>query len=110
MPATYEPIASTKVTGSSTTQIDFTSIPATYTDLVISLNIVNGTSLNALYMRFNNDTGANYANLNWGVSGTTLFGQVGSGNTTIGVTSSSINDPANSFINILVIGRENRFD
>jgi hypothetical protein len=100
MPATYEPIATTKVTGSSTTQIDFNSIPSTYTDLVISINLVNGTSLNALYMRFNSDTGSNYAYLNWGVNGTTLFGQVGSGANTIGVSASSINDPMPSFINI----------
>ena len=34
MPATYEPIATTNGTGSSNT-ISFTSIPATYTDLVM---------------------------------------------------------------------------
>jgi hypothetical protein len=34
MPATYEPIATTNGTGSSNT-VSFTSIPATYTDLVI---------------------------------------------------------------------------
>lgn len=107
MPTTYEPIVTTKVVGSSTTQIDFTSIPATYTDLVISINLVNGTSLNALFMRFNSDTGNNYAYLNWGVNGTTLFGQVGSGTNTIGVTASSINDNMPSFINIFSYANTN---
>lgn len=100
MPATYEPIATTKVTGSSTTQIDFTSIPATYTDLVISINLVNGTSLNALFMRFNSDSGTNYGALNWGVNGSTVFASVAGSNNTIQASSSSINDNMPTFINI----------
>ena len=36
MPATYEPIASTTL-GASAAAIEFTSIPGTYTDLVVVL-------------------------------------------------------------------------
>ena len=107
MPATYEPIATTKITGSSTTQVDFTSIPATYTDLIISMNLVNGTSLNALFMRFNSDSGANYGSLNWGVNGTTVFGQAGSGATTIQTTASSINDPMPALTHIFSYANTN---
>lgn len=106
MPSTYEPIATTKITGSSTTQVDFTSIPSTYTDLVISLNLVNGTSLNALFMRFNSDSGSNYAACNMGVNGTTPFGQVGTNNL-IQVSASSINDPMPSLIHIFSYANTN---
>jgi hypothetical protein len=60
MPATYEAIA-TFTLGSAST-FDFTSIPSTYTDLVV---IVNGKKSNALCgLRLNNDTGSNYSNIN----------------------------------------------
>jgi hypothetical protein len=60
MPATYEPIA-TFTLGSANT-FDFTSIPSTYTDLVV---VVNGRQSNALcYLRLNNDSGSNYSNTN----------------------------------------------
>jgi hypothetical protein len=59
MAVTYEPIA-TSTLGSAST-FDFTSIPSTYTDLVV---VVNGKQSNALcYVRLNNDTGSNYSNV-----------------------------------------------
>ena len=60
MPATYEPIA-TQTLASATSTITFSSIPATYTDLRV---VVVATIANAGYdvvMRFNSDTGSNYA-------------------------------------------------
>ena len=39
MPSTYEPISTTTLSGSSTSDVAFTSIPSTYTDLVV---IVSG--------------------------------------------------------------------
>ncbi len=62
MPAgsTYTPIATTTL-GSAAASYTFSSIPSTYTDLVL---IVNGgassTAFNA-YIRFNSDTGSNYS-------------------------------------------------
>lgn len=58
--ATYEPIATASGTGSSGS-ITFSSIPSTYTDLIIIANAasVSGT-YNAL-IRFNGDTGSNYS-------------------------------------------------
>jgi hypothetical protein len=58
MPATYDRIANVTGTGSSDT-ISFTSIPATYTDLVLVLNGALSTGNNTR-MRFNNNTGNNY--------------------------------------------------
>lgn len=57
--ATYALISSVTGTGSSTT-ISFTSIPATYTDLIIVLNGSLSTGNNTR-MRFNNNTGSNYS-------------------------------------------------
>lgn len=59
MPATYDAIATTTVAGTSTTTVTFSSIPATYTDLVI-ISQYKSVSNNYLMMRFNGDTGSNY--------------------------------------------------
>jgi hypothetical protein len=60
MPSTYTPIATSTVTGSSTTTVTFSSIPATYTDLIVISNY-KSVSNNYLMMRFNGDTGNNYS-------------------------------------------------
>lgn len=68
MPATYEPIATTTL-GSATNSINFTSIPSTYTDLVIIL--VGTVSVAAVpCIRFNSDTGTNYSGTNIAGNGT----------------------------------------
>lgn len=62
MPATYEPIATNTVSGSSTNSVSFTSIPSTYTDLVLIVNSskTSGTVVN-IYLQFNGDSGSNYS-------------------------------------------------
>jgi hypothetical protein len=59
MPVTYDRIATTTL-GSANNQIQFTSIPATYTDLRIVL-VAQSVSDNDTFMRFNGDTGTNYS-------------------------------------------------
>ena len=61
MPAgsTYEPIATTTLTGTATT-IDFTSIPNTYTDLVLIISAATNSGDNIFY-RFNSNTSAIYS-------------------------------------------------
>jgi hypothetical protein len=59
MPVTYEPIANANGTGSSST-IDFTSIPGTYTDLVIIARGRLSVGTDAM-LQFNSDTGSNYS-------------------------------------------------
>jgi hypothetical protein len=61
MSRTYEPIASTTL-GSATATISFTSIPSTYTDLVVVL--FTGTTHGdneVMQLTFNSDTGSNYS-------------------------------------------------
>lgn len=65
MPATYEPIATTTV-GSSVTTVTFSSIPQTYTDLVIVQSAFVANQYDSR-LQFNGDTATNYS---W----TVLFG------------------------------------
>jgi hypothetical protein len=60
MPATYEPIASTTLSGTSAT-ISFTSIPGTYTDLRLILVAKFNADNREVRMTFNSDTGSNYS-------------------------------------------------
>ena len=60
MASTYTPIATTTGTGSSGT-VSFTSIPSTYTDLIIVATGTGSASTTSFEMRFNNDTGSNYS-------------------------------------------------
>ena len=57
--STYTPIATTTL-GSAVTEYTFSSIPSTYTDLVL---VVTGNTNNPTnpIMRFNGDTGSNYS-------------------------------------------------
>jgi len=57
---TYTQIASTTL-GSSSTTINFTSIPSTYTDLVLVLQGTANSNYWDLYVRFNSDTASNYS-------------------------------------------------
>lgn len=73
MPATYENIG-TNTLGSNQTSITFSSIPGTYTDLVL---VINGKTTgiggyNALAITLNGDTGSNYSRTYmYGVDGST---------------------------------------
>lgn len=71
MATTYQLISSNVLT-SSAASVTFSSIPSTYTDLVIKLSArctyTGNAYPNYLYTRFNSDTGSNY-------SETLLFGQ-----------------------------------
>jgi hypothetical protein len=57
---TYEPIATTTL-GSNTADYTFSSIPGTYTDLVVVCSNFKNTTANTLCLRFNSDTGSNYS-------------------------------------------------
>lgn len=60
MPATYEQLAKTTLTASSTT-ITFSSISQSYTDLVFVVQMIAfDTTGPTLRLRFNNDSGVNY--------------------------------------------------
>ena len=60
MPATYDSIA-TYTTNGSTITYTFSSIPATYSDLVLVINDINSTGNFDTALYFNGDTGTNYS-------------------------------------------------
>jgi len=62
MPTTYDPIA-TQTLGSAASSVTFSSIPSTYTDLVLVVNSARTTSNDAVSLEFNGDTGSNYSRL-----------------------------------------------
>ena len=59
--ATYEPIQTYTVSGGATNAVTFSSIPATYTDLILIDNGKFSTSDNSYIMTFNGDTASNYS-------------------------------------------------
>jgi hypothetical protein len=60
--ATYSLIASNTVTGSVASSITFSSIPATFTDLILVGSVkFNNTNGEAVWMQFNSDTATNYS-------------------------------------------------
>ena len=63
MANTYTLIASSTVGSGGAASIDFTSIPSTYTDLVIKLSIrtTRASIIDYGAMRFNSDSGSNYS-------------------------------------------------
>ena len=102
MPATYEPIATTNGTGASNT-VSFTSIPATYTDLVLVFEgaVTSGGTASLDFILNNVTTGGLYSNTRLQGNGTTASSsRNASGNTgTIGYVSSS--NRSMSIINIM---------
>ena len=68
MPSTYTPIATTTISGTVTTYT-FSSIPSTYTDLV--LISYGGIAGNEFGLQFNSDTGNNYGETAIAGNGTT---------------------------------------
>jgi hypothetical protein len=59
MTVTYEAIATQTLTSSQAT-VTFSSIPSTYTDLIL-VAVGKPTTAASLYMRFNSNTGTNYS-------------------------------------------------
>ena len=75
---TYDLIAS-NVLSSSASSVTFSSIPATYRDLVLVIEATRLSGTDFAYLRFNGDTGANYSNVAMTGDGSTDYSQSGSG-------------------------------
>ena len=67
---TYVPIATTTL-ASVTQNLSFTSIPSTYTDLVLVLSLRASTTASDGYFRYNNDSNSNYSDTVLRGNGTT---------------------------------------
>jgi len=61
MAFTYEPIATINLTAGAT-NYTFSSIPSTYTDLVMVSYLRAGSTNSSYVLRFNSDSGSNYSN------------------------------------------------
>lgn len=86
MAITYEPIT-TQTLGSAAASVTFSSIPQTYTDLVIFGNCGTSNAGVTLSMRFNGDTGSNY--FEHTMSGN---GSAATGSKALSITSAYCND------------------
>ena len=61
MANTYELISSVTVGAGGASSIDFTSIPATYTDLCVKASLRQDVAYANASIRFNSDSGSNYS-------------------------------------------------
>jgi hypothetical protein len=77
MAKTYEPIA-TQTLGTSATTVTFSSIPQTYTDLVLIINSIMTTGDDAHGLQFNGDTAGNYSATGLGGDGSSAYSYRGS--------------------------------
>jgi len=84
MPATYEPI-STQTLGTATATVTFSSIPQTYTDLVLIVNHSVTTGNPSIHGRFNSDTGSNYSRTRLLGNGSTAVSTRGTSQTFLGL-------------------------
>jgi hypothetical protein len=82
MPKTYEPIQTTTV-GTATPSITFSSIPQTYTDLIV---VGQGSAASDIIVRFNGDSTALYSNTRLYGDGATAATDRSSGQTSYSVT------------------------
>jgi hypothetical protein len=72
---TYTPIATTTLT-SSASSVTFSSIPATYRDLVLVFNAFRAAGSSAAVVRVNGDTGSNYFNVRAGGDGSSTASSI----------------------------------
>lgn len=101
MAATYEIIATTTL-GSAVSTTTFTSIPATYTDLLLISNYTATVVDQGIRVRYNSDTGTNYSYRNLvGYSGGTLSQQASNVNHTRIAAVSSTNSPNTVITNFI---------
>jgi hypothetical protein len=84
--STYTPIATTTL-GSAAASYTFSSIPSTYTDLIVAIN-PNTASVDNMNIRFNSDTGTNYSNTFLFGDGSSALSTRGTNRTTIAGTAS----------------------
>jgi len=72
--ATYTPLA-TVTLGSSAASVTFSSIPATYRDLILVVEAVTASGSGAMGVgaRYNGDTGSNYSDVFMAGDGSTAF-------------------------------------
>jgi hypothetical protein len=98
---TYVPIATTNL--GSASSYAFTSIPQTYTDLILIINDVANTSTNqGVYLLYNNDSGSNYSRTGLRANGSTASSFYQSNNPQLALAASgSTNNPKPNIAHIM---------
>jgi hypothetical protein len=101
MANTYTLISSVTVGSGGAATIDFTSIPSTYTDLVIKISTrsTSASVLGYVNIRFNSDTGNNYSYKAVGGTGSLTFNNNSAGGSSIFTVTDGANATANTFGN-----------
>jgi hypothetical protein len=95
MPITYTPIA-TQTLASNTATVTFSSIPATYTDLVFVFDAATVTAGKTLLLRFNSDSTALYSYTNLDGNGTAAASsRNGASPTSIQIESTNVGTDSN---------------
>jgi hypothetical protein len=94
MAATYTPIASITL-GTAVPSITFSSIPATYTDLVMIVQAKTNTNVDSPLLRLNGDTGTNYSYNFLSGNGSSGSGGAGSNTTFIGLQANATTSTSN---------------
>jgi hypothetical protein len=108
---TYTQIASTTL-GSAASSVTFSSIPSTYTDLVLVFNGVSSADAD-FRLQFNGDTASNYSNTYINGNGSTVgsgrdpVGTIGEGNTGDTVVIANIMNYSNATTYKTTISRGN---
>ena len=102
MPITYTPIATTTL-ASAAASYTFSSIPSTYTDLVLVATARNTTATYTATIRVNGDSGSNYSSTQLYGDGTTAGSNRDTSRTSIdNIYAASSADAANFFNTTLV--------
>jgi hypothetical protein len=81
-PVTYESIATVTLANSTTAEVTFSSIPATYTDLVLVIG-ASQQSATTVKFQFNSDTGSNYSGTRLSGNGSAAASERASNQTTL---------------------------
>jgi len=104
MAATYEKIATVTVGSSGSASIDFTSIPSTYTDLLVKISARTNRSANQdqIDMRFNSDTSSSYFYRQLLGDGTTVVSATATGSFIYAGVAPATNGTSNTFGNFEV--------
>lgn len=85
MPATYTPIATTTL-GSTASSVTLSSIPSTYTDLILVITNTSGGGLAGVYLsEINSDTGTNYSSTKIYGTGSVAGSDRNSNDTTVNI-------------------------
>ena len=106
MASTYEPIA-TQTLGSAASSVTFSSIPSTYTDLVIICNFGGSSAGQDFTFRYNGDTGSNYSDTRMYGNGTNAVSNNNTSATKITADSVGVSTSLQAFDTIQIFNYAN---